>query len=63
MRKYNLKRDIAYYEGMIVAYHNIKQLMLGCINKQIFAISEKIDYLKKELEDDTNSQRCMLRIA
>lgn len=55
MRKYNLKRDIAYYQGMIDAYHNLKLLMLGCINKQIFDISEKIDYLKKELEDDTNS--------
>ena len=54
MRKYNLKRDIAYYEGMIAGYHEIKQLMLGCINREIFNISEKIDYLKKELEDETD---------
>ena len=55
MRKYNLKRDIAYYQGMLAGYSQLKQLILGCINREIFGISEKIDYLKKELEDDTNS--------
>lgn len=52
MRKYNIKRDIAYYEGMMAGYHLLKQLMLGCINREIFSISEKIDYLKKELENE-----------
>ena len=60
MRKYNIKRDIAYYEGMLVAYRQCKLLMLGCINREIFNITEKIDYLKEELENDTKVLRKVL---
>ena len=60
MRKYNIKRDIAYYEGMIAGYHLLKQLMLGHINREIFHTSEKIEYLKEELENDTENLRKVL---
>lgn len=55
MRKYNIKRDIAYYEGMMIAYMTFKQIIIGELNKQINITVHKIDDLEKELKDDTNS--------
>lgn len=51
MRKYNLKRDIAYITGLLHGYRDALWIIYGALTKQIRAKSDMLDKLKEELED------------
>ena len=51
MRKYNLKRDIAYITGLLHGYRDALWIIQGALTKQIRAKSNELDKLKEELED------------
>lgn len=54
MRKYNLKRDIAYITGLLHGYRDALWIVQGALTKQIRAKSAELDKLKEELEDANN---------
>lgn len=54
MRKYNLKRDLAFYEGYLLGHKNALLMINGDLHKQLDYLEKKVEKLKKELENNAN---------
>ena len=55
MRKYSIKRDLAFYKGYLLGHKNALLLISGELHKQIDYLEKKVKELEKEVENnDTN---------
>lgn len=51
MRKYNIKRDLAFYEGYLLGHKNALLMITGDLYKQVDYLEKKVEELKKKCKE------------
>ena len=54
MRKYNIKRDLAFYKGYLLGHKNALLMINGELHKHMDYLEKKVEKLEKELETNEN---------